>query len=78
MQGVKGKLAARSMHPSQRLEVVQHTRNKRKMEIEREELRKRRLCFSCKEPWDSSHRCEGHEQICHIVRILDSELDKII
>jgi hypothetical protein len=37
---------------------------KPKMDEEtRRELRKKKLCFSCEEPWALGHRCVGKERI---------------
>jgi hypothetical protein len=29
----------------------------------RKELRRKKLCFSCKEPWESGHRCMGKGKV---------------
>jgi hypothetical protein len=32
----------------------------------RRELRRKQLCFTCKEPWNPSHKCMGHGQVHYI------------
>jgi hypothetical protein len=32
----------------------------------RRELRRKQLCFTCKEPWNSTHKCMGHGQVHYI------------
>jgi hypothetical protein len=39
----------------------------------RRELRRKKLCFTCKEPWNPSHKCMGHGQVNYIEVTLDNE-----
>jgi hypothetical protein len=32
----------------------------------RRELRRKQLCFTCKEPWNTSHKCMGRGQVHYI------------
>jgi hypothetical protein len=32
----------------------------------RRELRRKQLCFTCKEPWNPSHKCMGRGQVHYI------------
>jgi hypothetical protein len=32
----------------------------------RRELKRKQLCFTCKEPWNPSHKCMGHGQVHYI------------
>jgi hypothetical protein len=32
----------------------------------RRELRWKKLCFTCKEPWNPAHKCMGHGQVHYI------------
>jgi hypothetical protein len=38
------------------------------------ELRRKKLCFSCKEPWESGHRCMGKGKV-HYIEVLSDEED---
>lgn len=40
---------------------------------ERDELRRKQLCFSCKAPWTPGHRCQGRGQM-HLIQVV-SESD---
>jgi hypothetical protein len=42
-------------------------------EVIRRELRRKQLCFTCKEPWHSGHRCLGKGKIHYIEVVYDSE-----
>ena len=42
-------------------------------EATRRELRRKQLCFTCKEPWQPSHRCMGKGKIHYIEVVSDSE-----
>jgi hypothetical protein len=37
------------------------------------ELRRKRLCFTCKEPWDPTHKCMGKGKAHYIKVILDDD-----
>jgi hypothetical protein len=39
------------------------------------ELRRKKLCYSCKEPWEPSHRCMGKGKVHYIEVISDEEDD---
>jgi hypothetical protein len=39
----------------------------------RRELRRKQLCYSCKEPWNPSHKCMGHGQVHYIEVTSDNE-----
>jgi hypothetical protein len=39
----------------------------------RRELRRKQLCFTCKEPWNPSHKCMGHGQVHYIEVTSDNE-----
>jgi hypothetical protein len=39
----------------------------------RRELRRKKLCFTCKEPWNPSHKCMGREQVHYNEVTLDDE-----
>jgi hypothetical protein len=39
----------------------------------KEELRRKKLCFSCKEPWEPSHRCMGKGKVHYIEVLSDSD-----
>jgi hypothetical protein len=39
----------------------------------RRELRRKQLCFTCKEPWKPGHRCLGKGKIHYIEVVSDSE-----
>jgi hypothetical protein len=39
----------------------------------RRELRRKKLCFTCKEPWNPSHKCMGHGQVHYIEVTSDNE-----
>jgi hypothetical protein len=42
-------------------------------ETTRRELRRRQLCFTCKEPWDPTHKCMGKDKAHYIEVICDDE-----
>jgi hypothetical protein len=42
-------------------------------EATRNELRRKKLCFSCKEPWDLGHRCMGKGKVHYIEVHSDSD-----
>jgi hypothetical protein len=42
-------------------------------EATRRELRRKKLCFTCKEPWEPRHRCMGKGKIHYIEVLSDSE-----
>jgi hypothetical protein len=37
------------------------------------ELRRKQLCFTCKEPWNPSHKCMGHGQVQYIEVTSDND-----
>jgi hypothetical protein len=37
------------------------------------EVRRKKLCFTCKEPWNPSHKCMGHGQVHYIEVTSDNE-----
>ena len=39
----------------------------------RKELRRKKLCFTCQEPWIPGHRCAGKDKAHYIEVYLDSE-----
>jgi hypothetical protein len=39
----------------------------------RKELRRKKLCFSCKEPWEPGHRCMGKGKVHYIEVLSDSD-----
>jgi hypothetical protein len=39
----------------------------------RRELRRKQLCFTCKEPWNPSHKCMGRGQVHYIEVTSDNE-----
>lgn len=39
----------------------------------RRELRRKKLCFSCKEPWEPRHRCMGKGKVHYIEALFDSD-----
>jgi hypothetical protein len=39
----------------------------------RRELRRKKLCFTCKEPWNPSHKCMGRGQVHYIEVTSDNE-----
>jgi hypothetical protein len=39
----------------------------------RREMRRKQLCFTCKEPWDPTHKCMGKGKAHYIKVILDDE-----
>jgi hypothetical protein len=39
----------------------------------RRELRRKQLSFTCKEPWNPSHKCMGHGQVHYIKVTSDNE-----
>ena len=47
--------------------------NNRLDEETRNELRRKKLCFSCKEPWQSGHRCMGKGKVHYIEVVSDSD-----
>jgi hypothetical protein len=42
-------------------------------ETTRRELRRKQLYFTCKDPWQSGHRCMGKGEINYIELVFDSE-----
>ena len=42
-------------------------------ETTRRELRRKHLCFMCKEPWDPTHKCMGKGKAHYIEVIYDDE-----
>jgi hypothetical protein len=42
----------------------------------RRELRRKQLCYTCKEPWNPSHNCMGHGQVHYIDLTSDNEEDE--
>jgi hypothetical protein len=42
----------------------------------RRELRRKQLCFTCKEPWDPTHKCMGKGKSHYIEVISDDEGDE--
>jgi hypothetical protein len=42
----------------------------------RRELRRNKICYTCKEPWNPSHKCMGHGQVHYIEVTLDNEEDE--
>jgi hypothetical protein len=45
-------------------------------ELTRRELRRKQLCFTCKEPWDPTHKCMGKGKAHYIEVISDDEEDE--
>jgi hypothetical protein len=43
------------------------------MSTTRRELRRKQLCFTCKEPWDPTHKCMGKGKAHYIEVISDDE-----
>jgi len=41
----------------------------------RRELRRKKLCFSCKDPWEPGHRCMGKGKV-HYIEVLSDEEDE--
>jgi hypothetical protein len=39
----------------------------------RRDLRRKQLCFTCKEPWDPGHRCMGKGNVHYIELVSDNE-----
>jgi hypothetical protein len=39
----------------------------------RRELRRKQICFTCKEPWNPSHKCMGQGQVHYIEVTSDDE-----
>jgi hypothetical protein len=35
------------------------------------ELKRKKLCFSCKEPWELGHRCMGKQKVHYIEALSD-------
>jgi hypothetical protein len=44
----------------------------------RRELRRKHLCFTCKEPWNLAHKCIGRGQVHYIEVTLDNEEEEEI
>jgi hypothetical protein len=42
-------------------------------EATRRELRRKQLCFTCKEPWEPGHKCMGKGKVHYIEVISDDE-----
>jgi hypothetical protein len=42
----------------------------------RRELRRKQLCYTCKEPWDPSHKCMGRGKAHYIEVTFDNEEDE--
>jgi hypothetical protein len=42
----------------------------------RRELRRNKLCFTRKEPWDPTHKCMGKGKVHHLELISDDEEDE--
>jgi hypothetical protein len=42
----------------------------------RRELRQKQLCFTCKEPWNPTHKCMGRGQVHYIEVTSDNERDR--
>jgi hypothetical protein len=40
----------------------------------RRELRRKKLCFTCKDPWEPGHRCMGKGK-AHYVEVISNEED---
>ena len=38
-----------------------------------DESRRKKLCFSCKEPWEPGHRCMGKGKVHYIEVVSDSD-----
>jgi hypothetical protein len=50
---------------------------KHKMDEEtRRELRRKKLCFSCKEPWELGHRCMGNGKVHFVYRYFQIVMGK--
>ena len=50
---------------------------KKKVDEEtRSELRRKNLCFTCREPWVPGHRCLGKGQVHYIEVASESDLDE--
>ena len=50
---------------------------KKKVDEEtRSELRRKKLCFTCREPWVPGHRCLGKGQVHYIEVALESDSDE--
>jgi hypothetical protein len=47
-------------------------------ENSRRELRRKQLCFTCKEPWNSTHKCMGRGQVHYIEVASDNEEEEEI
>jgi hypothetical protein len=47
-------------------------------EATRRELRRKQLCFTCKEPWEPGHKCMGKGKVHYIEVISDDEEDEEI
>jgi hypothetical protein len=45
-------------------------------ETTRRELRRKQLCFTCKEPWDPTDKCMGKGKAHYIEVIYDEELEE--
>ncbi|XP_059064617.1 uncharacterized protein LOC131856731 [Cryptomeria japonica] len=55
---------------------VTNTTNKKVDEETKSELRRKKLCFTCREPWVPGHRCLGKGQVHYIEVALDSDSDE--
>ena len=42
----------------------------------RRDLRRKNLCFACKEPWVPGHRCMGKEKL-HLIKVLPNSSEKM-
>ena len=47
--------------------------NNRLDEETRNELQRKKLCFSCKEPWQLGHQCMGKEKVHYIEVVSNSD-----
>jgi hypothetical protein len=43
----------------------------------RRELRRKQLCFTCKEPWEPGHKCMGKGKVHYIEVISDDEEEEM-
>jgi hypothetical protein len=43
------------------------------MKLQKRELRRKQLCYTCKDPWELGHRCMGKGKIHYIEVLSDSE-----
>lgn len=73
---MSGSLPKEATTTEKKLSQIQAPTKENKMDVAiRRELRRKNLCFTCKNPWEPNHKCMGKGQIYYIDVVLDENSD---